>query len=62
MKRYFLYGLYALGAILVLGAISFKVFQPVQVVPRIRLAPGFSLIDQNGERLSNEDLRGHFVL
>jgi protein SCO1/2 len=62
MKRSLLYGLYSLGALLVLGAISFKVFQPVQVVPRIRLAPGFRLIDQNGERLTNEDLRGRFVL
>jgi protein SCO1/2 len=62
MKRLLLYSLYGLGALLVLGAISFKVFQPVQVVPRIRLAPGFNLIDQNGERLTNEDLRGHFVL
>ena len=62
MKRYLLYSLYALGALLVLGAIAFKVFQPVQVVPRIRLSPGFSLIDQNGARLTNEDLRGQFVL
>jgi protein SCO1/2 len=62
MKRYLLYSLYALGAVLVLGAISFKVFQPVQVVPRIRLAPGFTMIDQNGDRLTNEDLRGQFAL
>jgi protein SCO1/2 len=62
MKRVLLYGLYGLIALLVLGAIAFKVFQPVQVVPRIRLAPGFSLMDQNGERLTNEDLRGQFVL
>lgn len=62
MKRYLLYGLYASVAILVLGAIAFKVFQPIQVVPRIRLAPGFSLVDQDGERLTNEDLRGQFVL
>ncbi len=62
MKRYLLYGLYALGGLLVLGAIAFKVFQPVQVVPRIRLSPGFSLITQTGESLTNEDLRGQFVL
>ena len=52
----------ALLACLVLGAIGFKVFQPVQVVPRIRLSPGFSLVDQDDERLTNEDLRGQFVL
>ena len=62
MKRYLLYGTYSLLGLLVVGAIAFKVFQPVQVVPRIRIAPGFSLITQNGERLTNEDLRGKFVL
>ncbi len=54
--------LYGLIGTLVLGALAFKIFQPVQVVPRIRLAPGFSLIDQAGNRLTNEDLRGKFVL
>lgn len=62
MKRTFLFGLYGLIALLVMGALAFKVFQPVQVVPRIRLAPGFSLVDQDGQRLTNEDLRGRFVL
>ena len=62
MKRYLLFGVYALLGFLVLGAIAFKVFQPVQVVPRIRLAPGFSLITQDGERITNEDLRGQFVV
>jgi protein SCO1/2 len=62
MKRYLLYGLYGVVGLLVLSAVAFKAFQPVQVVPRIRLAPGFSLIDQDGNRLTNEDLRGQFVL
>ena len=62
MKRYLLFGIYGVLALLVVGAIAFKVFQPVQVVPRIRIAPGFSLTNQDGERLTNEDLRGNFVL
>jgi protein SCO1/2 len=62
MKRFLLFGFYGLVGLSVLSAIAFKVFQPVQVVPRIRLAPGFSLTDQNGERLTNEDLRGKFVV
>ena len=62
MKRFFLYGLYTLIILVVGGAFAFKLFQPVQVLPRIRLAPGFALIDQTGERLTNEDLRGQFVL
>lgn len=62
MKKNLLYAFYALLGLLVLAALAFKIFQPVQVVPRIRLAPGFAMTDQNGERLTNEDLRGSFVL
>jgi protein SCO1/2 len=62
MKRKLLYLLYGFLALFVVSAILFKVFQPIQVVPRIRLAPGFSMVDQNGNRLTNEDLRGKFVL
>jgi len=61
-KRSLLYGIYVFLGLLVFGAIAFKIFQPVQVVPRIRLAPGFSLTTQDGKRLTNEDLRGHFVV
>lgn len=62
MKRFFLYGFYTLVIIIVGGAFAFKLFQPVQVLPRIRLAPGFLAIDQDRQRLTNEDLRGQFVL
>ena len=62
MERFLLFGLYGVIGLLVLSALAFKIFQPVQVVPRIRLAPGFSLTTQLGEQLTNEDLRGHFVL
>ncbi|MCP4418522.1 MAG: hypothetical protein GY805_18035 [Chloroflexi bacterium] len=62
MKRFLLYGFYTLIIVIVGGAFAFKVFQPVQVLPRIRLAPGFALTNQDGERLTNEDLRGQFTL
>lgn len=48
--------------LIVLGVLAFAIFQPIKVLPRIRLAPGFSLVDQNGNRLSNEDLRGAVVV
>ncbi len=51
-----------LAAILLLGALAFKIFQPVQVLPRMRLAPAFAFYDQDGARLTNEDLRGKIVL
>ncbi len=47
---------------ILLATASFVVFEPIQVLPRIRLAPGFSLIDQHGESLTSEDLRGSVTL
>ena len=55
-------GLVSFAAIVFLAVGAFVVFQPVQVLPRVRLAPGFTLTDQSGERLTSEDLRGKFVL
>ncbi len=54
----------AAGVVLlaILSVAAFAVFQPIKVLPRIRLAPGFILTDQDGQRLTNEDLRGKIVL
>lgn len=41
---------------------GFTTLRPVVVLPRIRLAPGFNLVDQTGAQLSNEDLRGSIAL
>lgn len=62
MNKYFINGLYAAAALLVLSAFAFKVFQPIQVLPRMRLAPAFNLTDQSGQALTSESLRGRFVL
>ncbi|NDJ34405.1 MAG: SCO family protein [Chloroflexi bacterium] len=62
MKRFALPILYGVLAAIVVGALAFKIFQPVQVLPRVRLAPGYAMLDQNGDRLTNESVRGSFVL
>ena len=62
MKKPFIYSLIALIVVVVGGALAFAIFQPIQVLPRIRLAPGFALVDQQGERLTNEDMRGKIVV
>lgn len=62
MSKYLFNGLYAFAALLVLSIVSFKVFQPIQVLPRMRIAPAYNFIDQNGQPLTSETLRGHFVL
>ncbi len=54
--------LFTILFIMAAAIISFVVFQPILVLPRITLAPGFALIDQNGNQISNEDLRGQIVL
>lgn len=41
-----------------LGAMAFAILQPIQVLPRIRLAPGYALLDQSGEVVTSEDGRG----
>ena len=62
MNKLILNGIYSLLALIVLSAFAFKVFQPIQVLPRMQLSPAFDLKDQNNERLTSEDLRGKFVL
>jgi len=54
--------LFTILFIMAAAIISFVVFQPILVLPRITLAPGFALTDQNGSQISNEDLRGQIVL
>ncbi|MBI5944789.1 MAG: SCO family protein [Chloroflexi bacterium] len=62
MNKYLLNGVYGLLALIVVSAFAFKIFQPIQVLPRMQLSPAFSLTNQNNERLTSEDLRGKFVL
>lgn len=62
MSKSFFTGLYAFAALLVLSAFAFKVFQPIQVLPRMRISPAYNFIDQSGQPLTSETLRGHFVL
>lgn len=53
---------YALLALFLIAVLAFVVFRPILVLPRITLAPGYALTDQDGKRLTNEDLRGKLVL
>lgn len=52
----------SLVGVLVVLIMAFAVFQPVKVVPRLGLAPGYTLVDQDGRRLTSEDLRGTVTL
>ncbi|MFO7548442.1 MAG: SCO family protein [Acidimicrobiia bacterium] len=50
------------AAVVVLAVVAFAIFQPIQVLPRIRLAPGFALVDQSGATVTSEDARGAVTL
>jgi len=62
MKKYLLHTVYGLLILLIVSAFAFKILQPIQVLPRITLAPAFTFTDQDGERLTSEDMRGRIVL
>lgn len=47
---------------LVAAVMAFAIFEPIQVLPRIRLAPGYALTNQAGELITSEDARGSVVL
>jgi len=49
-------------ALVMVGVAAFVIFQPIKVLPRMQLAPGYLLTDESNERLTNEDLRGQFVM
>lgn len=53
---------YGVLLLFLLGVVAFATLRPILVLPRITLAPGFSLTDQDGNRLTNEDMRGKLVL
>ncbi|MEZ4590162.1 MAG: SCO family protein [Chloroflexota bacterium] len=53
---------FGLFGLLAAGVIWFSTARPITVLPRITLAPGFYLSDQNGVRFTSEDLRGQIVL
>lgn len=56
------WGLVALALTVIAGVFAFAIFQPVKVLPRMRVAPGFSLVDQNGQTVTSEGLRGTVTL
>lgn len=63
IPRRFSWGwLWVLPVLLALGLAWFSIMRPVQVLPRITLAPGYALTDQNGRLLTSEAMRGKIVL
>jgi protein SCO1/2 len=53
---------YGLGAALTALVLWFAIARPVQVLPRIRTAPEYTLIDQDGRWFGSADTRGQTAL
>lgn len=53
---------YGLPILLVAAIMSFTIFRPIQVLPRVALGPGFGLSDTEGTKITNESMRGKIVL
>ncbi len=62
MSRRRILGALAPVVVVLAATIAFAVFEPIQVLPRIRVAPGYRLVDAEGRRLTSEDLRGSITL
>ena len=45
-----------------LAIYAFVFFEPVQVLPKLGPAPGYQLVDQDGQRFASEKLRGSLTL
>lgn len=52
----------SLALLIVLGVLAFAILEPIQVLPRIRLAPGFAATDHTGAIVTSESLRGEVVV
>ncbi len=62
MDRLLRIGLGLLAALLLFVFVGYSALLRLEVLPRLGFAPGWALVDSDGERLTSEDLRGHVVL
>lgn len=49
-------------ALLLVAAMAFAIFEPIQVLPRLRLAPGYAMATAEGDVVTSESVRGSVVL
>jgi protein SCO1/2 len=54
--------LLSIPVVLGVAVLAFTIFQPIRVLPRLALAPGYLLVDQDGVRLTSEGVRGKLVV
>ena len=52
---------YLIPGLIISAILAFNILQPIKVLPRVSLAPGFAFINQDGETVTSEDYRGRLV-
>jgi protein SCO1/2 len=57
-----MFGGYGLLGALLIGVLWFAIGRPVQVAPRIRPAPTFTLTDERGQWLASDELEGRITV
>lgn len=57
-----IYLLYGLLGFIIVSVLSFSIFKPIKVLPRISLAPGYALVNQDNEQRTSEHYRGKLTL
>jgi len=62
MRRWHRFGIGFLIALVLVAGVTYAGLYRLGVLPRLDFAPGWSLTDATGERLTSEDLRGAVVL
>ncbi|MEZ5245106.1 MAG: hypothetical protein R2707_08430 [Acidimicrobiales bacterium] len=50
------------GGVIAGAALAFAILQPIKVLPRIRVAPGYAMTDQTGATFTSETTRGTVTL
>jgi protein SCO1/2 len=53
---------YGLPVLLFAAVMAFNIFRPILVMPRVGIGPGFGLSDLEGNKITNETMRGTVVL
>jgi protein SCO1/2 len=54
--------LIGVAALMIVALVLFVTIQPIQVLPRMTLAPGYAFTDASGNLLTSEDARGKITL
>ena len=57
-----IYLLYGLLAFIIVTILWFSISKPIKVLPRVALAPGYAMTNQNNETRTSEDYRGKLTL